>query len=151
MVSLRLEQETAVPREVRKLHADFLLNQRLHGKYQVSGCSTGGSQTGRGSLKEPWAPVAASASLFKESPLFLVRAARMGAVREPRSSLGLAELQAPVVCSNPGQSCSTAHGASRLVGARASSQATWPSALLVLSRECHMSRTNQGCTDLFIR
>lgn len=33
MVSLRLEQETALPREVRKLHADFLLNRRLHGKY----------------------------------------------------------------------------------------------------------------------
>ncbi|XP_039724608.1 F-box only protein 36-like isoform X9 [Pteropus medius] len=34
MVSLRLEQETALPREVRKLHADFLLNRRLHGQMQ---------------------------------------------------------------------------------------------------------------------
>lgn len=33
MVSLCLEQETILPREVRKLRKDLLLNRQLHGKY----------------------------------------------------------------------------------------------------------------------
>lgn len=77
MVSLRPDQEKMLPREVRKPHADFLLNKQQHGKYWALRVC--------GSFKLSWAPVAAPSSLFIESSLFLALEACLGAVRELRS------------------------------------------------------------------